>query len=155
MEFKSRQEEMAYEEFLFDYKFMFNRLFYATNKPIDIYTAQERLAKLTKTGPIKEKLQKQPFGQAVCRWLNHKVEDKDFNPAYSNGVTAREYGFLINLMSNLGVIELIEDREHEEWGRFKGIDKSPKEIFETYYVQEYVSKFKIDPSQPQAEPGNE
>ena len=154
--FESRQEQLAYEEFWLDYKIMFGRLFELTEKPIDIYTAQERLAKLTKAGPIKEKLKKQPLSHAICYWLDSKVDIEEFDPDYINGVTAREYNFLISLMSNLGVVELIEDREHEEWGRFKGIDLSPKEMFKKYYVEEYVAKFKIDTNgQSEAEPGNE
>lgn len=130
-------KRIAKEMFERDYYFSYARVIYNQSTPLDIYTAQEEYLKLSQLPPMPEEQQKQPLPNKLLTKLNFKLNDQTM---HNNGATAREYEFLLGLMSNLGVVMLAEDFTNPNGSRYVGIKLSPDEIYNKYYEQEYTKK---------------
>lgn len=129
--------KIAKEMFERDYYFSYARVIYNQSTPLDIYTAQEEYLKLSKLPPMPEEQQKQPLPNKLLTKLSYELDDATMR---DNGATAREYKFLISLMSNLGVVMLAEDFTNPNGSRYVGIKLSPDEIYEKYYKEQYIQK---------------
>ena len=159
--FKNETERRAYMLFFEDYRKVCLGILCERTRPIDIYTAQERYEKLSKSAIKMDKLKNRPIATAIYRATH--------NSPYDYGtvnwcINAQDYKFLIGLMSNLGVVELGHDQKTESFFRLAGINQSPYQIFKNYYEQEYTRKVELEnhnkmlseiDALAEAEPGNE
>ena len=139
MEFKSMQEKDAYAMFCEDFNTTLQRIVGASGE-IDIYTAQDRFERLKKSRPIIEELKNHPIKDKFYELTHNNPYDFGKGP---NCETVENYEFIINLMSNLGIVnigrEIIQEGDKSVI-RLKDIDLSLYEIFKEFYEEEYLEK---------------
>ena len=160
--FKNETERRAYMLFFNDYRRVCVGILCKQLCPIDMYTAQERYEKLSKSAIKMDKLKNRPIATAIYRATHNS--SYDYGTVGLDGTNAQDYKFLINLMLKLGVDKLGHDQKTESYFRLAGINQSPYQIFKKYYEPEYTKDVELEnynkmlseiSALAEAEPGNE